>query len=155
MALAAGQRLTASLLNSLLGVTVSDTQNALANVTATGYTETFSTSNTPAAVAFVAPTSGKVLIHNSAYLDQSSAAARTYLSWILRTGASIGSGTVVQSAIDANAIENLSDADATIGRTIMVSGLTANSSYNIRQAGRVTSGTGEYQNRHLIVEPVV
>lgn len=155
MALAAGQRLTASLLNNVLGVTVSDTQNALANIAATGYSETFTTSNTPAAVVFVAPTSGKVMVHSSAYLDQSSATARTYLSWIIRTGGSIGSGTVFLFAGDAQAISNLNTDDITVGRGYLISGLTPLATYNIRQAGRVTSGTGEFQNRHLVVEPVV
>lgn len=152
---AAGLRVTAQLFANAFGAIVSDTENALANVAATAYVETFTTSNTPASTAFVAPSSGRVLIHNSAYLDNSSAAARTYLSWILRTGAVIGSGTVIQVAADSTAIENLSTDDATVGRAYLVTGLTPLGSYNVRQAGRVTSGTGEFQNRHLVVEPVI
>lgn len=154
MVFAAGQRLTAQLLNDTFGNTLSDTQNTLANVASVTYTETFTVSNTPASLVFTAPLSGKILVHNSAYLDNSSVTARTYLSFIIRTGAVIGSGTVIFTGGDEQAIENLSSDDMTAGRTIRIPGLTPGASFNIRQRGRVTSGTGEFQNRHLIVEPV-
>lgn len=155
MVFAAGQRLTAQLLNDAFGAVESDTQNALANVSATSYTETFTTSNTPASRVFTAPTSGMVIVHNSAWLDNSSALARTYLGWVLRTGGTLGAGTTVLAADDHRAIHNLSTDDITAGRAYLVTGLTAGNSYNIRQAGRVTSGTGEFQDRHLIVQPVI
>jgi hypothetical protein len=156
MAFAAGQRLTAQLLNSALGATVGDTQATLANFTiATGsYTETFTTSNTPAAVAFVAPTSGIVLIHNRSWLDNSGATARTLMSFVVRTGSTVGSGTTFLAASDARAIHNTSADDIECGATFRVTGLTPGAAYNVRQAGRVTSGTGESQNREIIVEPV-
>lgn len=144
------QPLTAALLNDTFPGIVADTQNTLSNITSTSYVETFAN---PAAVAFVAPVSGRVLIYNSAYLDNSSATARTYLSWDLRAGGTIGSGVDIVSASDATAIENLSANDGTVGRTYTVGGLTPGASYHVQQSGRVTSGTGEYQNRHLIVKP--
>lgn len=136
------------------GATVQNFQPALANFTSTSYTETFTTSNTPAQVAFVAPPSGVVLIHLRSWLDNNLTAGRTYLSWVLRTGGTIGSGTVFLAASDARAMHNMSAEDNEYGATFYVSGLTAGNSYNVRNAGRVTSGTGESQNRELIVQPI-
>lgn len=136
------------------GATVQNFQPALANFATTGYTETFTTSNTPAAVAFVAPPSGVVLIHLRSWLDNNLTAGRTYLSWVLRTGSTIGSGTVFLAASDARAMHNMSAEDNEYGATFYVSGLTAGNNYNVRNAGRVTSGTGESQNRELIVQPI-
>lgn len=136
------------------GATVDDFEPALANFTGTSFTETFTTSNTPAAVVFVAPPSGKVLIHMRSWLDNNLTASRTYLGFVIRTGAVIGSGTVFTAASDDRAIHNSSAEDIECGATFYVSGLTAGASYNVRNAGRVTAGTGESQNRELIVEPV-
>jgi hypothetical protein len=136
------------------GATVQNFQAALANFTGTSYTETFTTSNTPAAVAFVAPPSGIVLIHMRSWLDNNLTAGRTYVGWVLRNGAVIGSGTTVLAANDARAIHNSSAEDIEAGATFYVSGLTAGNSYNVRNAGRTTSGNGESQNRELIVQPI-
>jgi hypothetical protein len=136
------------------GVTVQNFQAALANFTGTSYTETFTTSNTPAAVAFVAPPSGKVLIHMRSWMDNNLTAGRTYLSFIIRNGGVIGSGTTFLAASDARAIHNMSAEDNEYGATFFVSSLVAGNSYNVRNAGRVTSGTGESQNRELIVQPL-
>jgi hypothetical protein len=136
------------------GATVQDFQPAIANFTATSFTETFTGSNTPASKAFVAPQSGKVLVHMRSWLDNTGATARTYIGFVIRNGAVIGSGTVFLAASDDRAIHNTSAEDIECGATFYVSGLTAGNSYNIRNAGRVTSGTGESQNRELIVEPI-
>jgi len=136
------------------GATVQNFQAALANFTSTSFTETFTTSNTPAQIAFVAPPSGVVLIHMRSWLDNNLTAGRTYVGWVLRNGAVIGSGTTVLAASDARAIHNMSAEDNEYGATFYVSGLTAGNSYNVRNAGRVTSGTGESQNRELIVQPI-
>lgn len=162
MTFVAGQSLTASMINRALGVTVADTQNAIALTNVTGYSETFTSSNTPAAVVFTAPASGAVLIHNNAWLDHrdTGTARRTYLGWIIREGAVIGSGTVVQNAIDANAIHNNDIGEIQTGKVTLVTGLAPGEEYNVRQAGKVSTvaavgSEGETQNRHLIVEPVI
>jgi hypothetical protein len=137
------------------GATVQNFQSPIANFTSTAsYTETFTSSNTPAALTFVAPPSGKVLIHNRSWLDNSGASARTFISYVLRTGGTIGSGTVIQAADDDRAIHGTGDLDIECGATFYVSGLTGGATYNVRQAGKVTSGTGESQNRELIVQPL-
>lgn len=155
MAFTADQRFTATLLNRTLGASVADTQNALANSSVTaGYNETLDTSPTPCAVVFVAPESGSVLVHNSAWLD-SNGNSRTYLGWVARTGGTIGDGTFVQVAQDEDAISSVTVNDITAGRTTILSGLTPGDTYNIRQAAKVSAGIGEYQDRHLAVQPVV
>lgn len=155
MALAGGTRLTASLLNGLFGEAQSDTQNAVAHLTSTSYIETgWTDSDTAAALTFIAPASGKVIVHNSAFVDNSTS-GRTFLSWIIRTGAVIGSGVTFFAVSDVHAIENVNVNDITAGRAYEVTGLTPGDSYNIRQSGRVTTGVGEFQYRHLLVQPVI
>jgi hypothetical protein len=157
--LKAGMLLTADVLNDLLGVTVSDSQSASATTSSTSYTETL-TGGTPAGVAFVAPTSGKVIIHNSSFVKSSSATSgrRTLLSWILRTGAVVGSGTTVLAANDTWAlVSSRSVKDSAFGRSTLITGLTPGNSYNIRQAMKVINGadTGTSQYRHILVKPTV
>lgn len=153
-AFTAGQRFSASLLNRTLGASVADTQNSLANRSGTTFSETLDTDNTPCAVVFVAPASGSVLVHNSAWLD-SNGNSRTLLGWIVRTGDKVGAGTAVQFAQEEDAISSVTVSDVTVGRTTMLTGLTPGASYNMRQAGKVSAGIGEFQDRHLVVQPVV
>lgn len=136
------------------GAVAQDFESALANFSSTSYTETFTTSNTPAATTFEAPSTGKVKVHMRSWMDNNLTAGRTYLSFVVREGGVIGSGTTFLGASDQRAIHNMSAEDNEFGATFRVSGLTPGGIYNIRNAGRVTAGIGESQNRELIVDPV-
>lgn len=134
--LKAGMRLTAAILNALIGETKSGTSSASATTSSTSYTESW-TGGTPAGVSFVAPTSGKVIVHSSSFVKNSSATdgRRTFLSWILRNGATIGSGTTVSAANDTWAlVSSRSVKDSCFGRATLLESLTPGASYNIRQA---------------------
>jgi len=155
MTVPAGVRLSAQLLNSVLGMSASDSQNTIATTIQTIYNETLLTSNTPAATTFVAPQSGIVFVINRAYVDhQTSTTARSYISFVIRQGAVIGSGTVFLAAADANAVEHVGQNDLTAATAVRVTGLTPGVTYNIRQSARTTSGTAEFQNRFIGIIPV-
>jgi len=149
MAVTAGQRVTAL----MFGQTKSDSQNAAATTTSTSYTSTL-TGGTACGVAFVAPTSGEVIIHNSAFMDNSST-GRSYVSWIIREGDSIGSGATFLDGGDESYIAELGSNDVTAGRAIHVTGLTPGASYNCQQQFKTSAATtASYSWRHLIVQPV-
>jgi len=130
---------------------VSDLQSANGTTTSTTYTPTL-TGATAAGVAFVAPTSGKVLITNNARMVNS-AANETYCGFTLRTGASVGSGTVVTAAADERSIIHVGTAIERQAVGYLVTGLTPGASYNVQQEFRVSAGTGTYAYRLIIVTP--
>jgi hypothetical protein len=109
-------------------------------------------------VVFVAPESGRVIIHWSGALRNLSMNETpvAYLSPEVRTGATPGSGTVVLPASDARTVRaNFAGGVQTIraGASHLLSGLTPGASYNARILHRVTSSTGEFFYRGLIVTP--
>jgi hypothetical protein len=109
-------------------------------------------------VVFVAPPSGRAIIHWSGALrnlsDSESPVA--YLSPEVRAGATPGSGTVVLPPADVRTVRcNFAGAIQTVraGASHMLSGLTPGATYNARILHRVTSSTGEFFFRSLIVAP--
>jgi len=79
-----------------------------------------------------------------------------YLSPEVRTGAVVGSGTVVLAAADARTVRANLEGTQTIraGATHVLSGLAPGQPYNAWILHRVTSSTGEFFYRGLIVEPI-
>lgn len=135
------------------GVAVTNTQNTLGTTTSLTYVETL-TGASPAQLIFVAPASGKVLVVNAAFVDNTTT-PRSYCSWIIRNGGTIGSGTTFLDGGDTKALSNVGVDDLSCSRTSLVTGLSPGSSYNIRQQFKVSSAsTGQYQNRELAVLPV-
>lgn len=128
-------------------------QNTAGTTSSTSYTSTL-TSGTACGVAFVAPTSGKVLVHNSALLDHSTTGT-SWCSWILRTGASIGSGSTALglSASDSRAIKHIGTSESRQGDTYLITGLTPGASYNIVQQFRTTGATATFSDKVLSVTP--
>lgn len=137
------------------GVTLSDTENTLGTTTSTSYTATL-TGGTACGIAFVAPPSGAVLIHNSSVCDNDSTAQRSYCTFRVRTGTTIGSGSDVVAAADANAIYNLGTADNCYGRAIHITGLSPGGDYNVQQLFKTSNAANvaTFLSKHLIVQPV-
>lgn len=109
-------------------------------------------------VVFVAPPSGRVIIHWTGALRNlsSNESPVAYLSPEVRSGAAPGSGTVVLAASDARTVRcNFAGGVQTIraGASHLLSGLVPGASYNARMLHRVTSSTGEFFYRSLIVVP--
>lgn len=129
--------------------TSGDTQDAIGTTGSTTYTATL-TGGTACGLAFVAPASGNVIIHNSLYWFNFGA-NNTFGTIRVRTGGSIGSGTDVLAASDVRGL--ITSAVQSGTRSRLVTGLTPGSTYNVQQMFRVDGNTGQYSAKDLIVEP--
>lgn len=135
----------------------------------TGFTNTtFDAGLTPVGVAFTAPPSGSVLIIMSAMISQNINAQATLCSFEVRTGATIGSGTLTNTSggTGGDAAAN-SDRSLTVGRAVnagavallqgdrseLYTGLTPGNSYNVRVMKAVDGGSGTVLYRALKVLP--
>lgn len=127
-----------------------DEQSASDTSTSTSYT---TADMTTCGTAFVAPASGKVLVHISARLDHSTAAP-AFVSFEVREGNVVGSGTVVLAADDTRSLMNHNTNEIMGGVTFPVTGLTSGADYNVRLMHKTTSGTLTLVNRFVNVEPV-
>lgn len=141
-----------------LPATVQAVHTALYQATITTYSTTASAGDyADCAVVFTAPDTGRVLIHWSGaprnIADGGSPVA--YLSPQVRAGGTIGSGSVVLDADDRRSVRsNLTGSEGVrAGASHLLSGLTPNTTYNARILHRVTSQTGEFFHRTLIVAP--
>lgn len=117
-------------------------------------------------VTFTAPSSGKVYVSISASLGTNAVigGAGAWLSFEVRLGSSIGSGTVVLAADDSRSAGPNRPNNPTSGTKyvpasarILVGSLTPGATYNARSMFRSdTSGaTTAVLNRYILVEPVL
>lgn len=127
-----------------------------------GNASTASTSyvaGTNCGTAFVAPQSGTVLVHHQsgAGHNGTTISVSAYMSFEIRTGGTVGSGSVVVAAHDDNGGRVLNPStDAgfkyvTATRIVPITGLTPGSTYNARMMFRTTTATGAYLQRHILV----
>lgn len=154
-----GQRVTATALNNAFGganaATVADQETDSGTVTSTTYTADRTGTANEAGLAFVAPTTGKVLVHMNAGMFNSSATPFNLVSFEVRTGATIGSGTVVTAASDTYALQKYGTSEFHYGATFQVSGLTAGSSYNAQLMYKTQSDTMTINRPGIVVDPVL
>lgn len=109
---------------------------------------------------FVAPPSGSVIVSMFGVVEQPINNGSSHLSFEVRSGVTIGAGSLIFGASDEYSIvagEAVNDnaparASGTVRR--MITGLTANAVYNARTMQRRTVNGGEVQNRYLLIEPV-
>src|SRR5690606_2822805 len=139
--------------------TVSDSQTGLFTFTSTTYGVSV-TSGTYAdcGVAFVAPTTGRVLVKLAGYVRSSAANSAALVAPVIREGATVGSGTVVVSGSDLNSIQVSGSGSNTdghrVGAEALIEGLTPGAIYNVRLEHRVSgSTTGTVTRRTVIVAP--
>ncbi|MDY7101568.1 MAG: hypothetical protein S0880_10310 [Actinomycetota bacterium] len=105
-------------------------------------------------VAFVAPTTGRVIILFRCFIDNNGANF-SRLAPHVRTGSTVGSGTDVYAASDVDAITNDSNGDGeTACSFVVVTGLTAGNDYNVRLEHRATAGIGTITRRSVAVIPL-
>lgn len=155
MAFSAGARLTATLLNNTFPASASDTQDTQGTTTSTTYTATL-TGGTACGCTFVAPLSGVVIIVNSLGFVDNSTTPRSLCTIRVRTGGSIGSGSDVVAALDANACAAVNVDDASQTRVKRVPGLTPGNTYNVQQLFKVSSAsTATFASKHLAVFPAI
>jgi len=132
-------------------VTVQAEQTAA--ITGIGSTSYTTTGGAVCGTPFIAPQSGKVMIHIAAELDNTSSV--TLVSFRLGTGATIGAGTAILTPSDDRSISNTGTDQTRYGVPYLVSGLTAGDDYNVRLEHRITAGgSGTVARRVLIVQPV-
>lgn len=139
--------------------TVSDSQTGLFTFTSTTYGVSV-TSGTYAdcGVAFVAPTTGRVLVKTVGFVRASVAGSGSIVAPVIREGATVGSGTVVVPADDMNGIQANGTGSNTDGcrcsAEALIEGLTPGGVYNVRLEHRVNgSGAGSATRRTVIVAP--
>lgn len=128
-------------------------QTTSGTTTSTSYTATL-TGGTACSCVFLAPSSGRVEIANVAQMSNSGSTF-VYCAFEVRTGSSVGSGTVVFAASDDEALIVAGSNAFRFGLQRVLSGLTPGASYNVRQVFKVQSpGTGTYSRKVLAVKPL-
>jgi hypothetical protein len=135
--------------------TVSSAQSAAVSTTSTAYT----TTGADCAVVFVAPTTGRVMIHLSARMQVTpgTATSGALIAPQTRTGGVVGSGTLVEDAADQSAASHYGGtAFERQGIWHLLTGLTPGSTYNTRLLMKSSVGgtdTANFAHRELIVSP--
>lgn len=132
-----------------------DTSVTNGTTTSSTFTNTLTTSGIRG-VVFISPPSGKVLIHGAAGGSNNNN-NQTFLSFEVRTGGTVGSGTVVLSSNENVASENLNEVNRISRHNVMgiVTGLTAGTTYNAALTYRGIGGsTNTYNRRHIVVQPL-
>lgn len=127
----------------------------------TGFTNTTFAAGSPVCgLTFVAPPSGSVYATVSGMIEMANDGNVTRLSYEVRASGTIGSGTVVFSAVAergiscGKAVNAGAAAVLSASRRALLGTLTPGSTYNARTMHLVTGGTGAATNRALLIEPV-
>lgn len=156
MAIAAGQKIRASYFNvapaSSADTSVTDGTTGSAYPT---FTNTLTTTGM-LGVAFVAPPSGRVIVSFMTGEARTNTTAKALLSFEIKTGSTVGSGTLVYASDNATAQSAESDTankNRALSGETLVSGLTGGTTYNATLTYSVTGGTGTYNRRSIIVDP--
>lgn len=128
----------------------------------------FEAGATPFGVSFTAPPSGVVYVTLSGYFRESQDGGVALMSWTMRTGGTVGSGTLVGTAANPHRAL-ITGGVVTTGKPIyyqgsrrsVVSGLTPGNTYNVRvevavdfDAPAIAAGI-DVVYRELIIEPSV
>lgn len=129
-------------------------------VTSPALTPTYAPGSPECGTTFTAPDSGNVYVTVGGRIQNDTAGNTTYLSFEIRQGAVIGSGTVVlapNSGQRALAAGTPSSERAGSSRRKLVTGLTPGAAYNVRtmHAGQAATGGCTIFNRDLLIEPVL
>jgi hypothetical protein len=131
--------------------------NAVDNADFTGLAVTTFQAGPNCGVSFTAPPSGSVYVTTSGHIETLSANQHCYLSFEVRTGSTIGSGTVFFAAITDYGVGVGGQVNNRVSssRRKLVPGLTPGAVYNARTMHLTTGGTFNIYSRELLVEPVL
>lgn len=122
--------------------------------TSTSFTATISGSTPEMGVAFVAPTSGKVMIIWTAGMANGSSPNIAQISPQVRAGSTINSGTIVLAADAARS--TLTITSSRHAGVYILTGLTPGASYNAVMTHRsFSAGTSSFDGRELTVVPII
>lgn len=132
-----------------------DTTNTESNSTTT-----YLPGTNPTGVVFTAPPSGRVMVTITSYFGQTTNTNEAIVSWALRTGGTIGSGTVVlgpsgqRALVCGMAVNASAPARLQASRRSAITGLTPGSVYNVRiEFATSPAGGCAIFTREIIVEP--
>lgn len=143
----AGQELTADDLN--ITTPFENQANAFVNTTSTSYV---TLSGGPSGT-FVAPRSGAVWVHLKTALNTSVAGVISSASYEIRTGAVVGSGTVVQAATRENGVLYGGIGTIDAGQTTLITDLTSGATYNIQMMYKTEgAATANFDRRSIGVQ---
>jgi len=130
------------------------TNAAVAAGTMTGSTFTAAlTGGTTCSVVFTAPTSGKVLVLNAAEL-MNTTTNYCACAFEIRTGAVVGSGSVVLAASFDRAVLMTGTSPIHAEVSHLATGLTPGAVLHARQLFSANAGTGTFSRKSLTVLPV-
>lgn len=132
-------------------VTVQSAPGDSGTVTSTTYTGTRTGTSNVCGSSFTAPPSGAVRIDWACGLSNTVATNFSLASIEVRTGTTVGSGTVILAASDAYALQVSTTAETKITDFYALSGLTSGSSYNVRLMYRCNSGTSTFNRPKVLV----
>ena len=105
------------------------------------------------AKAFTAPATGKVKIDYGGQMSNSTTNA-TIIAPVIRTGSTIGSGTVILAASDDYNVQVTGTSSQRRGVSLLQEGLTPGTIYNVRLEHRVSlASTGTLLRRYVIISP--
>lgn len=153
MTLAAGGNAVASDLIYPTSVTAVDSSVTDGSTSSTSATNSLTTTLIRG-VAFTAGTSGRVLVWSQAAGRSNTAGSFTFLDFEIRTGSTVGSGTVVRAS-NANTMSTFqSDSANQQGPLLshgLVTGLTPGTTYNACLTYWVNANTGTYNRRSISV----
>lgn len=140
-----------------------DTAFASTSTDESGFTSTtFIPGGTVVGTAFTAPSSGKVAITFSCGFLQNINTNVTIISCEVKTGGTIGSGTLAGAAANGDralvcgrAVNSGAVAQSQGSRRVLYTGLTPNATYNVRMMHAVDGGSGTITYREVLVEPLL
>lgn len=132
-----------------------DTSVLSGSTASTTFTNTLSTSGIRG-IAFITPPSGTVGIVGGCGGFNNTAAGFTLVDFEVRTGTTVGSGTVIRSSDENTASQFQSSTASQPGQHTVsgiVTGLTAAVSYNVTLTYRVLANAGTFNRRKIMVTP--
>lgn len=140
--------------DTVSGIPVTQSASASGSVDTTSLT--YVTLSGDPGLSFVSPSSGRVLVTIGTAMDGTVADTYATMGFQIRTGAVVGSGTIVYAANDTDVVAHQGLSDFSGSRTALVSGLTAGDTYNVQALYKLLSGTGTafFARRNVIVQSV-
>lgn len=140
--------------DAISGVPITQAATAAGSVSTTS-TSYVTLSGDPG-LSFVSPTSGRVMITIGAAMDGTVSDTYSTMGFQVRTGAVVGSGTIVYAANDTDVVAHQGLSDFSSSRTSLVTGLTSGTTYNVQALYKLLTGTGTafFARRTVVVQSV-
>jgi hypothetical protein len=136
------------------GVTKNSREDTSGTTVSPSFVETL-TGGIACAQTFVAPPSGMVQVVNTAQMSNASATQTSLMSFVIREGGTIGSGTAFWAASDDDSLRNVGTNAFQGTYSVVIEGLVGGNTYNIRQAFRGSGATAaSFSRKRLAVIPV-